>query len=277
MSIVAEETATSEETITEKLDETQPSEEIQAESQEGNVEEIAEGNQDDGYEIPDKYAGKSLRDVIEMHQNVEQVYSRHSEEVGKYRELIKQMLDNQSQPSTTGQTEEEQITLEDNFYDDPVKAVNSAIENHPDVLRAKEERAFQEQQRKIGVLDSAYPDWKELVNNDDFKKWVGASEIRIEMFNKADSEYKPEYAIELFDTYSKVNMIDKTKEVQKNETAKRDKALRKTISETRSTNSVGGKKNYRRADLINLQVTDPSRYEALSDEIQQAYAEGRVR
>ena len=45
---------------------------------------------------------------------------------------------------------------------------------------------------------------------------------------------------------------------------------------------VGGsgessKRVYRRADLIRLKMTDPSRYEALSDEIMQAYAEGRVK
>ena len=45
---------------------------------------------------------------------------------------------------------------------------------------------------------------------------------------------------------------------------------------------VGGsgessKRVYRRADLIRLKMTDPQRYETLSDEIMQAYSEGRVR
>ncbi len=45
---------------------------------------------------------------------------------------------------------------------------------------------------------------------------------------------------------------------------------------------VGGsgessKKVYRRADLIQLQLRDPDRYAALSDEIMQAYIEKRVR
>ena len=94
---------------------------------------------------------------------------------------------------------------------------------------------------------------------------------------QTDTDYRPDYAIELFDMYDKVNMVEKTKEVKKSEKAKVDKALRQTVSETRSTQSVGGKKMYRRSDLINLQITNPSRYEALSDEIQEAYAEGRVK
>jgi hypothetical protein len=45
---------------------------------------------------------------------------------------------------------------------------------------------------------------------------------------------------------------------------------------------VGGsgessKRVYRRADLIRLKMTDPTRYEALSDEIMTAYQEGRVK
>jgi hypothetical protein len=45
---------------------------------------------------------------------------------------------------------------------------------------------------------------------------------------------------------------------------------------------VGGsgessKRVYRRADLIRLKMTDPARYESLSDEIMQAYADGRVK
>jgi hypothetical protein len=49
-----------------------------------------------------------------------------------------------------------------------------------------------------------------------------------------------------------------------------------------ATVDVGGagessRKVYRRADLIKLRMTDPDRYEQMSDEIMAAYAEGRVK
>jgi len=70
----------------------------------------------------------------------------------------------------------------------------------------------------------------------------------------------------------------KTKEVQKKQQKTRDKELLQTSSETRSSgDSVGGKKVYRRTDLIELQRRDPAYYAANADEIMQAYAEGRVR
>ena len=240
------------------------------------IEETTEAVEQE-YQPPEKYAGKSLEDVITMHQNAEKAIGKQGQEVGEQRKLIQNLLEAQNTTQTNAPPEEK-TTFEDQFYSDPAQAVNSAIENHPLVVEARKERQVQQQQHQLSVLEKAYPDWQDRVATKEFQDWVGSSAIRTEMFRKADSEYNPGYAIELFDMYDQVNMVDKTKEVKKQETAKRDKALRKTSSETRSTSdSVGGKKIYRRADLINLQVSDPNRYASLADEIHSAYAEGRVK
>ena len=249
---------------------------------EGNTEIVAETAPEESSdsEMPEKYQGKSLEDVIEMHKNVEDVYNRHSVEVSESRKTIDNMqklIDSLQTPSTEA-TNEPKESFEDKFYSDPAKAVNSAIENHPELIKAREDRAKQENQLSLNTLEKAYPEWEERVQDTNFQKWIGDSEIRTEMFRKADSDYRPDYAIELFQMYDAINMIDKTKEVQQQEASKREKALKQTSTETRSSgDSVGGKKIYRRADLINLQVSDPNRYAALADEIQSAYQEGRVK
>jgi hypothetical protein len=60
-----------------------------------------------------------------------------------------------------------------------------------------------------------------------------------------------------------------------------EKAARTTALKSVSVDTGGsgesGKKVYRRADLIRLKMTDPQRYDALSDDITRAYQEGRVR
>jgi len=259
---------------TDQVTETQEiaTEEIQAEAL-----TESEASVEAEYEPPEKYAGKSLQDVIEMHQNAEKAIGKQGQTVGEQRQLIESLLETQKATEATAPTEEP-VSFEDQFYNDPASAVNSAIENHPELIKAREERATLEQQNQLGILEKSYPNWQERVADSKFQDWLGESEIRQEIFRKADTEYRPDYAIELFDMYDKINMLDKTQEVQEQEASKREQALKKTSSETRSSgDAVGGKKMYRRADLINLQVTDPSRYEALSDEIQQAYAEGRVR
>ena len=228
--------------------------------------------------IPEKYAGKTTEDLIEMHQNFEKMQATQNTELGEQRALI-QTLQDAKQAAEAISPLEEAVDFEQDFYSDPADAVNKAIENHPELIEARKERTIQAQKQQVSVLEKAYPDWQEKVATKEFQNWVGESTIRTEMFKKADSDYRPDYAIELFDMFDKVNMIDKTKEVQAAEGIKRDKALKATSSETRSTSdsSLGGKKIYRRADLINLQVTDPNRYASLADEIQSAYAEGRIK
>jgi hypothetical protein len=272
MSIVVEGTPETGEPVQEAVVEEAVEVEETAEPEGNVVEESTQAN------IPAKYAGKTLEEVIEMHQNVEQALGKQGSEVGEQRKLIQSLLEAQNKAQATiEEPQEEEVSFEDAFYTDPAKAVNQAIEKHPDVLKARQQIAQQEQQAKLSVLEKAYPDWETRVADKDFQEWVGASEIRKDIFRKADTEYRPDFAIELFDMYDKINMVEKTKQVQKKEKEKSKKALRQTVSETRSTQSVGGKKMYRRSDLINLQITDPNRYASLADEIQEAYAEGRVK
>ena len=247
------------------------------ETQEVTQEVQTEESPQSGTGIPEKYAGKSMEEVIEMHQHVEQALGKQGAEVGEQRKLIQSLIDAQNNANSTTPPEEP-VAQEDNFFDDPVNAVNKAIENHPDVIKAREERMGNVQKHNLDSLDKAYPNWQETVKDSNFQKFIGDSPTRQEMFRKADSDYRSDLAIELFDWYAKTEMSGKTQEAVAEERSKVEKAMKLTSSESRSSgDSVGGKKVYRRADLINLQVTDPNRYASLADEIQSAYAEGRVK
>ena len=271
-SIVVDEATLQGEPITETQEE-QVTEEVQNEE-----------TQQPEPEIPEKYAGKSIQDVIKMQQEAESLMSKQADELGKSRasvrekdQLLTALLEAQNKATDTTPPEET-FTQEDNFFDDPVKAVNQAIENHPDVIKAREERMGNVQKHNLESLEKAYPDWQETVKDSNFQKFIGDSATRTEMFRKADVEYRSDLAIELFDWYTQTAMSEKTQEAKAEEKSKIQSNLKKTSSESRSSgDSVGGKKIYRRADLINLQVTDPSRYASLADEIQSAYAEGRVK
>jgi hypothetical protein len=47
---------------------------------------IQEAHQEPTYEPPEKYAGKTLEDVITMHQNVEKAFGKQGQEVGQQRQ-----------------------------------------------------------------------------------------------------------------------------------------------------------------------------------------------
>ena len=136
MSIVVEEAPLGDTQVTENQEveaqETQQDYDIQEETQV----EITEPESI----IPEKYAGKTLEDVIEMHQNAERVLGKQGMEVGQQRKLIESLSANQYQAPETSQPKEEPVPFEEQFYADPANAVNSAIENHPDMVEAREIR-----------------------------------------------------------------------------------------------------------------------------------------
>jgi len=98
----------------------------------------------------------------------------------------------------------------------------------------------------------------------------------MQMFQAADA-YNFDAANELLSTWKDRAMINKTQEVNEQAEADRKAALKAGASESRSGVSSGGGKIFKRADLINLKMRDPQRYESMQDEIFKAYSEGRVK
>jgi hypothetical protein len=222
-------------------------------------------------EIPDKYRQKSLEEVVKMHQEAEKVISRQGNEVAEVRrladELIKQNLGSKQQ-----QVEEDP---EVDFFENPQKAVQGQIDRHPDVLAARQAgmdfRRMQIQQK----LNAEHPDYSQVVSDSDFHNWVKSSPIRLGLYAKADAEFDYDSANELLSTFKELRGIKAKQSDQAND-AIRTKSMRAAQVDVGGSGE-SSKRVYRRADLIRLKMTDPSRYEALNDEILAAYAEGRVR
>ena len=223
-------------------------------------------------ELPEKYRAKSLEEVVRMHQEAERLIGKQAQEVGEVRkladELIKQNLSGKSQP-----IKEEEPEVD--FFENPQKAVQATIDRHPDVLAARQAgmdfRRMQIQQK----LAQDHPDYSQVVNDSEFHNWVKSSPVRLGLYAKADAEFDYDSANELLSTFKQLRGIKAKQSDQQND------AIR-TKSMKAAQVDVGGsgessKRVYRRADLIRLKMTDPQRYETLSDEIMQAYSEGRVR
>jgi len=241
----------------------------------------AEEAQETVSEIPDKFAGKSVEDIVKSYQNLEQELGRKSQEIGELRSLSDSFLKaeisrNDPQTSQATQNSNNNETEED-FFEDPNKAVNSLIEKHPKFQEFQKFQAQQKQQTSKAQLEQTHPDYVDIVQDAKFQDWVQASKFRTDLFQEADS-YNYDAADELLTHWKERSMIDKTAEVKQEQAETRKKALKSSKTESRSSaESTAGKKTYRRADLIRLKATDPNRYADLADEIYNAYAEGRVK
>lgn len=221
-------------------------------------------------ELPEKYKGKSLSEIVRMHQEAEKLAGRHAQEVGELRKLADDYIRTNLQPKEKDVQEEEP-----DFFVDPKKAVRKAIESDPELKKLREKTLLLEATRNKEALEEAHPDYSEILDNEDFQKWVSESKYRKQLFQAADANWDFDAANELFSTWKGINKASARAE---NDTPRRSAVKQASVpSGNSSVEHVEPRKVYRRADIIRLMQTDPRRYQALQPEIMKAYQEGRVR
>ena len=223
-------------------------------------------------ELPEKYRDKSLDEIVKMHQEAEKLIGKQAQEVGEVRkladELIRQNLGSKQQPI-------KQDEPEIDFFEDPKKAVQRTVDSHPDIVAARQATLELKRTQIQQKLAQEHPDFGDIAKDQDFANWVKSSPVRIELFKRADAEFDYDSANELLSTYKQLRGVKKQQSEASNE-ATRKQSL-KAVGVDIGGSGESSRKVYRRADLIRLKMQDPNRYDALSDEIMQAYAEGRVR
>lgn len=233
-------------------------------------------------EIPEKYKGKSLDEIVRMHQEAEKLIGRQAQEVGEVRKLADSLL--KQQLESKHDTQQPVTAQEIDWFEDPARAVSQAVENNPILKKLQEEQAKQAQMVALQTIEKAHPDFISVAQSEDFQQWVGASKVRQQLFASANN-YDVDSAMELLETYKSLRNISKAKEetskaadesLKKADEASRSKAL-KTASVQQGGTGESTKPIYRRADLIRLRMQDPKRYEDMADDILAAYNEGRVR
>ena len=226
-------------------------------------------------ELPEKYRGKSVEDLVQMHQELEKFSGKQSTEVGELRRLVDDHIQTQLVAQQAPQQQQQQDDDVD-FFVDPKTAVSRAIDNHPKILEAQ---AYTEQAKKqatLAQLQQRHPEMESVLQDPKFAEWIKGSKVRTQLFVQADQGYDYDAANELFSLWKEKNQV-----VQ--QTAQAEKAARKSAVKSANTGNARGtgegsrKKVYRRADIIKLMRTDPERYQSLSDELLKAYAEGRVK
>ena len=256
-----------------------PPEEEQADTLDNEADEIqqedeVEQPQTEEPTVPEKYQGKSLEEVVQMHQEAEKLLGRQSSEVGELRKVVDDYISSQPQPPAPQQPVEPEDDLD--YFTDPQAAVNRAIENHPKIREAEEYTAQYKKQTSLAQLQSKHPDMQDILADNSFAEWIKESKIRTQLFVEADQNYNADAANELFNLW-------KERKTVAEQTANVEKQARKQQIKAANTGNAQGssettrRKVYRRADIIKLMKEDPDHYQALQPEIMKAYAEKRVK
>jgi len=223
--------------------------------------------------IPEKYQGKSIQDIVQMHQEAEKLLGRQSSEVGELRKIVDDFVKTRLEEAKSPQKEEAE---EIDFFTDPEKAVERLVSKHPKIKEAENITLVMKQQEALGRLKANHPDYETIVRDAEFAEWVTKSKIRTELFQRADQQFDYDSADELLTSWKeRQNIVKETADMQDADRKRQLKAA--STGSTKGSGEKTSRKIYRRADIIKLMQTDPNRYQELAPEIRQAYAEGRVK
>lgn len=246
-----------------------------ADLEEEVIEEVVEEElveETPSYQIPDKFKDKSIEDVAKSYQELESEFGRKAGEIGELRKLTDELLQLQLKEKQEETTQPKELDV-DTLLENPTEAINAATD-----ARFKQlEDQFTQVERSKGKanFEAHHPDSEALLQDPNFIAHIQGNAVRTRMFQEAHKNFDYTTADALFSEYKELHGAAK-EEAQEKATQKRTKKLKAAKTETGSTGAKSTKV-YRRADLINLRMNDRDRYDAMSDEITRAYAEGRVK
>lgn len=220
--------------------------------------------------VPDKYKGKSIEELVRMHQEAEKVIGRQGSETGELRKIVDEFI-----LSKTQNKEEPSPAEEVDFFGNPEQAVNQYISKHPSIQKIEKTSEEARQRTVHDQLQRRHPDMNEIVVDENFQSWVGKSKVRTDMLRRADVEFDFELADELLTLWKERKGAAQT--ANDAEKTARKESVKKASTGGATGSGEKSKKMYRRADIIELMQRNPDRYEAMQDEITLAYREGRVK
>tara|TARA_R110000772_G_scaffold4394_2_gene15478 strand:- start:2150 stop:2980 length:831 start_codon:yes stop_codon:yes gene_type:complete len=242
------------------------------------ITEIANNAKKEEAQLPPKFEGKNVDEIVKSYANLEQQFGRQGSELGELRKLADSLIQKNLQDTSNTRSESlEKSISEDDFYSDPVNAVRKVVEEALEPMKSNLSQTKVDS--TVQRLQAKHPDMADVVNDLGFQQWIMESTPRQDMWVKA-SNGDFEYADELFTQYkgNNTSQVQAQKE-QKQVVKSKELEDASSVSAGASQDAGGssGKTIYRRSELIRLKMNDPTRYGDLHGEIMQAYAEGRVR
>jgi hypothetical protein len=257
-------------------------------------------------DVPEKYRGKSLTEVIEMHRNAESELGRKGNELNQFKRMTDSLLDLDTKRRNDlvkgGATEDEieEMALPEisstELLENPTQALAKVLDARDKTTESK--RTQKEQADAAAEIQAkfveAHPDADVIANSPEFIEWVAQSNSRSLLGYHASrgdlvsgdallSEWKALNSDTATDTTEEDQATEDNVTVTRNVQddpglAAARRATTESTGQSQTTDAPVGK-IYRRLDLIRLKLTDPEAYgdEGFQREIMKAYAEGRVK
>jgi len=224
--------------------------------------------------VPDKYQGKSIEEIVQMHQEAEKLVGRQSSEVGELRKIVDDFIKTKAEETKQEISPNNSMDDEVDFFENPKEAVAKAVAGSTEMKQMQELLAAQKQQEVLSKISAKHPDYMEVIQDPAFGEWVKSSTVRVELLQRADN-YDFNAADELLTVWSeRKEVVEKAKEVNEQDRKQQRKAA---TTGGKGSGEPISRKIYKRSDIVQLMISDPERYKANVDEFDRAYREGRVK
>lgn len=231
----------------------------------------AEAKDNDTPSIPEKYRGKSLEEIIEMHMNAEKEIGRQANEVGTYRDLLKSMSDaRSSSDSQTDTTEEKPVEVSsDDLWDNPTEAIRSVVRDalQKEIAPIQQNLGQQQLEAQVGALLKEHPDAEQIGADPEFQAFVEKSPYRLMDAQRWVENRDVDAARRLLSDWKELHPgKEPTKTVETEESAVR-KARAVATESGRGTGGPKGQDTLSKREVMKVFINDRDLYD--SDAFQQ--------
>jgi len=231
-------------------------------------------------EVPEKYQGKSVGDVIDMHQNAEKRLGEIQNELGTMRGLVTDLSALQRPAPEPQPAAQEPVDVSgDDLLSDPVAAVQKILQPELDKLSAASDKRAADDlfQTEGKALLEAYPELDSTVRTAEFQDFVNRTPSRqaeLELASRGTGVAQVRAANRLMEDYTD---FQTTASAEKTDPTPVEEA-RKVATEAAGTGApISGKPQIFEHDVIALINSDSTKYRSPSyqKELMAAIKEGR--
>lgn len=251
----------------------EPSDPPAADDEPGDDDDADSFEWPEGVEVPEALKNKSPAEVFEAYKNLDTLRGQLASELGESRQLLRDAVaanlmvpkNREPAPDDLADLDPEEREVQERVE----KAVARALE--PVQKNLDQQQLISE----VRTLETKYPKFQETVQSPEFKAWVGGSEYRISMYNRAN-KYDFKAADELLSGWTEL-------QAAKQAAAAATATTANVRSKATVTGGSGGKSPskkgpiYRAIDIQRMYLTDREQYVARQEEFAKAFEEGRVK
>lgn len=233
-------------------------------------------------DLPEKFRGKSQREIIEMYRQAETELGRKNNEIGMIRKLADELIGVRAAERQAAQANQQKPSplTADKLLENPEDAILGVVKqtalNKHEQLESKV--AGLEERLMIEDFEKRHPGFQQTMQSQDFGGWLQKSAYR-QRLGHAAARGDFEAADELFGLYEEYQAARPAAPPEKPAASARSATLSRSGGSAAGgvVPSADGKKVWTRTELMDMRINRPEEFDMRQAEILQAYAEKRVR